>query len=433
VVQVTKVQLMCALAAAAALSLALSACGSSDDDGAAAKGGKLDLTVGALLPLTGEESQFGAPWKKATDLAGQQIVAAIEAADLDQSLEIISQDSQQLPQDALQAARQAVSEGATCLSGPASSSAAIPVANSLSLRQGILQITTATSDQITTLDDPDGLVNRSDPPDSFQGPTLAAAIERSLGGAAGKTVNIGARNDAYGTGLADTFAAAWEKQGGTIGERVVYDPKQPSYDSEAQQIVKGSPDAFVIIDFPETYSKVGPALVRTGAFDARRAFTPDGLYSSSLGEDAGAAAVNGMRGTTPGAPQGSKAATGFKELFERSAPADIELEAFSAQVFDNVMLCYLAAVAAGSTDGRKMAAEVRDVSSAPGKKFTWEQLDEAVAALQRGEEIDYEGASGEIEMDEAGDATAGVYDEFEFKDGKPVTINQVPVAQRVEE
>lgn len=433
-----KVRPVCALAVATALSLSIAACGSSDDGGGSASAGsgdggeaQLDLKVGALLPLTGESSQWGTPWKKATDLAGEQIEAAIREAGSDHSIELLVQDSQQLPQDALQAARQAVAQGASCLSGPSASSSAIPVANSLSLRDGVLQITTATSDEITDLDDPDGLVNRTDPPDSFQGPTLANVIEQSIGGADGRTVNIGARNDAYGTGLADTFAAAWEAKGGTVGKRVVYDPKQPSYDSEAQEIVSGAPDAFVIVDFPETYSKVGPALVRTGRFDAAKAFTTDGLYSESLAEDAGTEAVEGLRGTTPGAPEGSSAATGFSELFQRAAPAGVPLEAFSAQVFDNTVLCYLAAVGAGSTDGKEMAERVRDISRAPGAKFTWQQLPEAIAALERGEDIDYEGASGEIEMDDAGDATAGVYDVFEFRGGRLDLREQVPVARRV--
>ena len=65
-------------------------------------------------------------------------------------------------------------------------------------------------------------------------------------------MNVGARNDAYGTGLDDTFSAAWEEQGGTIGEDVVYDVDLPNYDSEAEQITSGNPDGIVIVDFPET-------------------------------------------------------------------------------------------------------------------------------------------------------------------------------------
>ena len=42
---------------------------------------------------------------------------------------------------------------------------------------------------------------------------------------------------------------------------VLYDPEQPSYNSEADHITSGNPDAYVIIDFFETYAKVGAALV----------------------------------------------------------------------------------------------------------------------------------------------------------------------------
>lgn len=431
-----RMRTLSSLVAAMAVAATFAACGSddsSDEGGASTSGGpaSFDLVVGSLVPLTGESSQWGPPWRKASDLAGSVIERAIADSGAKHTFKLLQEDSQDLPQDALQAARQEVSQGATCISGPSSSSAAIPVANSLALRDGIMMVTTATSDQITTLDDPDGLINRSDPPDSFQGPTLANVIEEALGGADGKVVNLGARNDPYGTGLADTFAAAWEAKGGKIGERVIYDPKQASYDSEAQKIVSGSPDAFVIIDFPETYSKVGPALVRTGKFDPKKAFTTDGLYSLSLGEDAGAAAVDGLRGTTPGAPEDSRAATGFGELFRASSPTNVPLEAFSAQVFDNVVLCYLAAVAAGSNDGTAMGAKVRDVSAAPGEKFSWQQLPEAIRALEAGRDIDYEGASGEIEMNDAGDATAGVYDVFQFEGGAPKSISQVPVAENV--
>ena len=59
-----------------------------------------------------------------------------------------------------------------------------------------------------------------------------------------------------------------------------------------------------------------------------------------------------------------------------------------------MILCYLAAVAAGSTDGEEMAAELQDVSGPGGDKYTFEQLPDAIKALQNGDDIDYEGASG---------------------------------------
>jgi hypothetical protein len=65
-----------------------------------------------------------------------------------------------------------------------------------------------------------------------------------------------------------------------------------------------------------------------------------------------------------------------------------------------------------------MAAEVRDISAPPGTRYTWEQLPAAIRALAAGDDIDYEGASGPIDMDDAGDASAGFFDLFRFQDGK---------------
>jgi branched-chain amino acid transport system substrate-binding protein len=287
----------------------------------------------------------------------------------------------------------------------------------------------ATGDEITGLDD-DGLVNRTAPPDSFQGPTLSKyLVEKALKGAEGKTINIGDRNDAYGTGLADTFSAAWEDAGGTIGERVDYDVKLPNYDSEAEQIVSGNPDGIVIIDFPETYNKVGPALVRAG-FDPTIGFVTDGLINSGLADGAGSDAVNGLRGTAPGVPDDDPSAQAFDKLWNSSdIDPDVDRQTFDAQNFDAVILCYLAAVAAGSTEGADMAEEVVDISAPGGTAYTFEELPEAVEALQNGDDIDYQGASGPIDMNETGDATAGVYDLYDFKNGVPEPVDEIEVVK----
>src|SRR5581483_9614559 len=315
-------------------------------------------------------------------------------------------------------------DGASCIAGAWASADSIPVARSVSIREGVLQISPAsTSDEITTLED-NGLMNRVVPPDSDQGPTLAAAVAKDLGGAQGKTVNVGARNASYGTGLADTFSSAWEKLGGTIGQKVIYDPNATSYDSEAAQITSGNPDAFVIVDFPETFAKVGPALERTGKWDPSKAWATDGLDSSDVGKLG--ATVEGMRGTVPGVPS-AKVSKDFDKLYAQSKPTSVKESAFDAQNFDAVILCYLTAVAAGSTDGKAMADQIQAVSGPPGTKYTWEQLPQAVKALENGDDIDYEGASGPININDAGDATAGVYDLYQFKNGTPVTIGEQPV------
>jgi ABC-type branched-subunit amino acid transport system substrate-binding protein len=436
----SKLRLVLFAVVAMAFAMGLTACGDEEDDGgsttAEITGGEetLDLVIGDSLPLSGGLSDFGPAGEKAADIAIDEINSAIEEAGVDHTVSIVHEDNcgGDDQQCAVQAARKLVdSEGASCIAGAWASADTIPTAESVAIPDETLLISPAsTSDEITGLDD-DGLVNRTSPPDSFQGPTLANFMDEELGGAEGKTVNIGARNDAYGTGLVDTFGAAWEELGGEIGEEVVYDIKLPNYDTEAEQLTSGNPDATVIFDFPETYNKVGPALVRAG-FDPNTTFFTDGLISGELAETAGEDAVNGVRGTAPGVPDDDTASQAFADLFAESEPKDVETATFDAQNFDAVMLCYLAAVAAGSTEGADMAEVVQTVSSAPGDEYTWEELPEAIEALQNGDDINYEGASGAIDMDSAGDATGGVYDVFEFTDGAPEPIDEVTVLTEAE-
>jgi ABC-type branched-subunit amino acid transport system substrate-binding protein len=417
-----------AAGAGLALVLGLAACGGGDDNSGGGGSGKVDLTIGDSIPLTGDLSDYGPPGQKASDLAISVITKANQQAGVDNTVKVVHEDNETSPQAAVQAARKLVdSDNASCITGAWASSDTIPTAQSVSIPDGVLQISPAsTADEITDLDD-DGLLNRTSPPDSFQGPTLANTIADSLGGASGKTVNIGARNDAYGTGLSQTFGDAWKDLGGSVGQQVIYDPEQPSYDSEAGQITSGNPDATVIIDFPETFVKVAPALQRTGNWDPTKGWFTDGLASSSLTEDISPEIVSGMRGTAPGAPDKGEASTAFDQLYTSTDPKDVDRQTFDAQQFDATVLCYLSAVAAGSTDGKDMADHLIDVSAPPGTPYTWEQLPEAIKALQDGQDIDYQGASGAIDMNDAGDATAGVYDIYQFKGPDLEVIGEEPV------
>jgi ABC-type branched-subunit amino acid transport system substrate-binding protein len=347
---------------------------------------------------------------------------------VDHTVALQIEDDQTTEEGGISGAQALAQADASCIAGAYASGVTIPVAESVTIDEEILQISpAATSDEITGLED-DGFLNRTAPPDSFQGPTLADFMEEELGEVEGTVVNVGARNDPYGTGLADTFSAAWEAKGGEIGSETIYDPEAATYDSEAGDIVSGNPDAIVIIDFPETYAKMGPALAGTGDFDPKTAFVTDGLISGALAEDAGEDAVVGLRGTAPGSPDEGEASSAFDEVYLAAEPKNQDRNTFDSQTFDAVVLCYLAAVAAGSAEGADMEGVVREISAAPGDQYTFEEMPELIEALQNGDDVDYEGASGSIEMDDTGDATAGVYDTYEFGAGGAVeVVGEVPV------
>lgn len=416
-----------ALAAAVAvfvLAFGLTACGDGDDETGGGGGEQLNLTIGNLVPLTGDLAPYGPAGQKAGDLAAQQIDAAIKKAGVDQTVELVTEDGASDDQGGVQAARKLIADGATCISGDYASTATVSVARSVTVPGGVMLISPAsTADALSDLED-DGLFARTAPPDGLQGRALADRMEEELGGLQGKTINIGARNDLYGTGFADSLEAELEERGATVGEKIVYDPEQPSYNSEASQLTSGNPDNFVIIDFPETFAKLGPALARTGNWEPSQTFITDGLSSTDLTELVGPEETDGMLGTAPGAFSGD-APDAFDRLFTQAPGSARNL--FDAPVFDNVILCYLAAVAAGSSDGEAIAEAIVDVTGPGGAKYTFEQLPQAIEALEEGEDIDYEGASGPIDWDEGGDLSRYIYDISEFKGGKLVKLDTVEV------
>ncbi len=407
------------------LAFGLMACGDDDDEaGGGGGGGQLDLTIGNLVPLTGDLAPYGPAGQKAGELAGQQIDAAIKETGVDQAVQVVAEDGASDDQGGAQAARKLIADGATCISGDYASTATVAVARSVTVPGGVMLISPAsTADALTDLDD-DGLFARTAPPDGLQGKALADRMEEELGGLKGKTINIGARNDLYGTGFADSLEAELEERGATVAEKVIYDPEQPSYNSEAATLTSGNPDNFVIIDFPETFAKLGPALVRTGNWEADKTFITDGLSSTELVEEVGGEATEGMLGTAPGTFSGD-APKAFDALYKKAPGPARNL--FDATTFDDVILCYLAAVAAGSSDGEAIAESIVDVTGPGGTKVTFEQLPEAVEALENGEDIDYEGASGPVDWDENGDLSRYIYDISEFKGGKLVKLDTVEV------
>ena len=64
-----------------------------------------------------------------------------------------------------------------------------------------------------------------------------------------------------------------------------------------------------------------------------------------------------MRGTAPGSPETGARSAGVRQAVHGCARGP-ERQTFDAQNFDAVILCYLAAVAAGGTDGQDMAKEL---------------------------------------------------------------------------
>ena len=203
-------------------------------------------------------------------------------------------------------------------------------------------MTIGTSPTVTALED-DGTVFRTVPSDSLQGEVLAQAVHDALGD--GATVNIGARNDAYGTGLASTFTPAFEALGGSVGETVLWNPDATTFDTEAQQLVGNDPDGWVFFEFTGTWPQIQPALERTGAWDPAASFGSDTFNKQTT-------TPVGMRGTIA-TVEGGTGFPYFKAKWDEGTAAGDGIEYFGSiepQAFDNVILAFLAALQGGSSD-----------------------------------------------------------------------------------
>jgi ABC-type branched-subunit amino acid transport system substrate-binding protein len=415
------------LLALALVALVAAGCG-GDDDGdeaapeteAAAAAPSFELRIGPVLPLTGDLASFGPSQAEAARIAVEQIQAALDAAgvsDVTVTLLPVEDDGGRAQAGVEAATKFVQTDDVDVLIGTMASSVTIPIAESVAIPNQVVLITpTSTAPEITDLDD-DGYAWRILSSDNLQGSALVDAVADAFGSDA--TINVGARNDAFGTALKQLFEDGWREQGGTVGASVTWNPEAATFDTEAGQLAGGNPDGWVIIDFPETFAKVGPALVRAGGWEPANTFMTEAMRNADELTKIGAQATEGLRGTAP-TSEDAPARAAFDALFEQEAKEGTPLTGFEGASFDAVMLAFLAALHAGSSDPPELKESLQTISGPPGEKYTFEQLDQAVQALLDGQDIDYEGAWGPIDFDENGDPGSAIYEVWQF-DGTEVS------------
>jgi branched-chain amino acid transport system substrate-binding protein len=421
----------------ATLALGLIAAGCSEDtstppsSGATSGAGtapSFDLKLGNIMSLTGDLGTYGPPIDNGAQAAIEVINDALsEAGVTGITVEIVAtEDDQTNAKAGVEAATKLVqTDDVDAIIGPLASTVTLAAAQSVTIPNTVVTISpSSTASNLSNVAD-NGYLFRTAPADAAQAHFLVDLMGEEFGSDA--TVNVGVRNDDYGTGFESDFSDAWEAAGGTIGETVEWNPDAPTFDTEAQQLVNGSPDAWLIVDFPETFAKVGPALVRTGSWDPTRTFVTDGLRDASLPESAGDQATEGMLGTSP-TTASNPAAKGFDAVFASTAPSGVKRGTFDVNAFDAVIVAFLAALQAGTADSTVWKDNLAAVSGPGGTQYAYRDLAQAIQDVIAGQDIDYEGASGPINFDEKGDPS-GLYDEWMFQNGKIVVLESEVPAQ----
>jgi len=383
------------------------------------------LKIGTVLPFTGDLAPYGGNMDKAVQLAIKLQNAALKQAGLANKIKVQlvdSQDGQSQASASVEAAKKEVGEHVNVIVGEMASSATIPMAQSVTIPNRVVLISpTSSAPQLTTLPDK-GYVWRAYPSDTLQGKVLATAAVAKFG--KGATINVGARNDAFGTALQALFIAQWKKLGGKVGASLAWNPDQPTFDTEAQQLVSGNPAGWVIIDFPATFQKFAPSLVRSGKWSASKTLMTEALKDAATLDAIGNPVV-GLGGTAASAA-GGPAGGAFHALWNRAVKGAKPYTGFEGTAFDAANVAFLAALKGCSSAPAKIKSNLVSVSGPGGKKVTFTKMKQAITLLRARKDIDYEGAFSPVDFDTHGDIGSAVYEIWQYQGtGKFTTLRTI--------
>jgi neutral amino acid transport system substrate-binding protein len=258
-----------------------------------------------------------------------------------------------------------------------------------------------------------GFWARTAPPDTYQARALAALVKKQ-GLTKVSTVVI---NNDYGVGFEEQFVSAFEGLGGTIVNRdnpVRYEPKATTLDTEAAAAFNGEVEGVAAILYAETGSILLQSAYKQGLTENVTIFLTDGVFSPDFVEQVGKTSdgksiIAGALGTVPGASGSSLAE--FTALWKESTGK--EVTAFVPHTWDATVLLMLAAEAAKSNTGEGISSKIREVANAPGVEVS--DPCQAMELIRSGQDINYQGASGDVDIDENGDVV-GNYDVWRVND-----------------
>lgn len=389
------------------------------------------LKLGGLLPVTGDLSSIGQNMPVTAQLAVDTINAC--GGVNGKPVTLIKEDSQTDPV-AGSAAMTKLAEvdkvaGVVGAFASSVSTAALDVA----VRNNVMLISPGSTSPVFTQRAKEGNFNgywaRTAPPDTYQAQALAA-LAKTRGFQNVSTVVI---NNDYGVAFEQEFIKSFADLGGTVineNKPVRYDPKATTLDSEATAAFANNPEAVAGVLYAETGSLLLQAAFKQGLSKGVTILLTDGVYSEDFTKQVGKTAngtsiIAGALGTVPGAD--GEALADFSNLWKEKTNGK-DITAFVPHTWDATVLLMLAAQASGENTGEGIKSKIREVAGGEGEVVT--EPCKAMELLREGQQINYQGASGNVDIDENGDVV-GVYDVWEVKsDGSLEIIDKVaPIIQ----
>jgi branched-chain amino acid transport system substrate-binding protein len=415
------------------------------------------IVIGVSLGLTGDLDTFAAPLRDAVRTAEGQINAGGGLLGRPVRFDVRDDKSDE-GTIVTGVANDLVREGVVAVIGPVGSQQVVLTQKIFADRQ-IIQISpSATSTDLSTIQTAEErFLFRTTPADDFQGAAVMLFAQKTPkglgdGGApfdeAGVPVTcnklaIIAIDNSYGSSMADVIAANWPKRG--AGRTIVLRKTLPvdlvaSYATEAAQLVAAKAECAALISYEKVAAqfvhdvKAAPGfktLSDSGFFfiGTDGVFTPGFLELSreNRADEASPSTADGVFGTNPDTQPGTKEYNEFKTIYRSYFPELPDAPPFTANTYDAAILIALAIQQAGTvTDHVAIRDALRKVSS-DGKPFTPAQVGDALLALRQGQDINYKGASGNVDLEANGNVKSGfiVWEAFRNPTTKKVDYRTV--------
>ncbi len=362
------------------------------------------LKIGTLLSITGALSQYGPGDTKGAQLAVKQINAA--GGVLGQPITLSTEDDQTDPTAAAGATTKLITQNHVNAIVGAQFSGGTIASLSIAKIAGVPMVSpSATSPALSNLSLTGGYFFRTAPSDALQGVVAGNYLYTNL---SYRYVNLIARDDSYGRGLAGVVSARFTALGGHVNGTVIINPLGTNFDTDLTTLFSTNPQAVYFVGFP------GEALIVMTNWQAGLSSNPgwnrpwifsEGLKSQdfinqlkapSVGVD-----VTKIIGTAPVSPFGpieDSFVAQYKAEFFNQTPV-----LYTDYTYDAVYLVALAAQQAGSVNGTAIRDHLRAVSGPNGTVIKPGQWAQALTAIAAGQAINWEGAAGSENFDANGD------------------------------
>jgi ABC-type branched-subunit amino acid transport system substrate-binding protein len=412
------------------------------------------IILGASMGITGGLSGNTRAFKGAIAVATQQINAA--GGVLGRQVQFVIEDDESDPTYVTTAVNNLLADGAKAILGPGDSTQVTTVMPLLAMDQIVNVSATATSILLTqgqTAPNP-GWFFRTVPNDSYQG---KAVVEFALEGpnpdagvAACRKMAIVYNQDAYGMPMDAIIEPAMTQAGGSIVASIsVPEATLASYSMQAQQIVTAEPDCMVMVVFAPTGAQlvhdVKAAITADTSYDWSKFFIigTDGCYDPTFIVDGrqdpnnpmSPSVVEGVYGTNADTAPPTPEYSELQSLYDTQVglQADqTDLDPYTSNEYDAAVLVALALQRAGGlsdpiTFRNAMFAVSRGLTATP-LVFGPSQVPQALQAVAQGQDVNYNGASGNVDFTPSGDVVAD-FIVWQVVGGQFVTHARIPAAQ----